>query len=425
MRNTVVVTFDSLRADHCGFMGYDRETTPILDWMAEDGLVFENAIAPGPSTYTSMPSVFTGQLMRPLAKNSAETDNTLERRSDNMRLNMRSTVIPEQFQQEGYTTGAFTVNPYTTSRTNFARGFDHFEDFLSGKRRTLMNQVSDLPVFSEAENIYTMLKRERASKPWQSYYHKILDWVDSAEEPYFLWLFLLEPHTPYLAAPERLAGVSQVQMYYQNWKLWLKKKWNVPERLINLDRKVLVDLYDTTIQSSDEFVGQLWTDLESTNPLFVIHADHGEAFGERGIYGHQEHLYEENIHVPLMLYNAGIQGTVSEPTSLVALPELLSSGAAGQPWVPEPAYALSRNFSPPRVVVRGETWKYIVRIDPESRTPVEPELYDLRTDPEETENIVEGSPKLRGVGEDIVQRLLTHDTEARNVHNGVTSLEGI
>ncbi|MEF8902078.1 MAG: sulfatase-like hydrolase/transferase, partial [Halovenus sp.] len=60
MRNIVLVSIDSLRADHCGFMGYGKETTPNLDRLAREGVVFENAIAPGPATAQSMPAIFTG-----------------------------------------------------------------------------------------------------------------------------------------------------------------------------------------------------------------------------------------------------------------------------------------------------------------------------------------------------------------------------
>lgn len=109
MRNIVLVSIDSLRADHCGFMGYDRGTTPNLDRLANEGVVFVNAIAPGPATPQSMPAIFTGA--HPYAAVDSEKFDT--RKNIKHHLN-RSRTIPEQLTELGYTTAGFSPNPFTS-----------------------------------------------------------------------------------------------------------------------------------------------------------------------------------------------------------------------------------------------------------------------------------------------------------------------
>ena len=413
MRNTVLVTVDSLRADHCGYMGYDRETTPTLNRMASEGLAFETAIAPGPSTYESMPAIFTGRHMCGYPTGSGDG---LGDRGERIRLNSRGQTIPERFAEAGYATAGFTTNPYTGSHTNFARGFDTYEDFLGDGEGPLMRAAADLPVASELKHLVTLLSGDRASKPWQAYYDAIVDWVETAPEPYFLWVFLLDPHTPYLAPADYRSG-SRLGMYYHNWKLWADKKWGVD---LELDREALVELYDAAVRSTDDFLSRLRTELRG-DPVVTVHADHGEAFGEHGSFGHDGQLYAENLRVPLVVWNADATGTVSTPVSLTALPEIVSAAARGGSIpTPDAEYVIARTLGPRTLAVRGQRWKYIVTLDG-NRVDGE-ELYDLRTDPDEQANRAAARPAVVADRRRVVRRRLSHETEVRRVFESAEGL---
>lgn len=413
MRNVVLVTIDSLRADHCGFMGYGAETTPTLDEMARNGVDFETAIAPGPSTYESMPAIFTG---RHMSSYPTGEDDTLDNRGRLIQLNSRRQTIPERFAEAGYTTAAFSTNPYTASHTNFARGFDSYEDFLGGREGRLMRAASELPVASELKHLVTLIRGDRASKPWQGYYDAIQTWVDQATEPYFLWLFLLDPHTPYLSNDDYRPG-SRLEMYYHNWKLWADKKWGVD---FEPDRQALIDLYDATIRSTDTFLSQLRSDVGG-DPVIAVHADHGEAFGEHGTYGHEPELYQENLHVPLVVSNVPA-ASVDEPISVGAVPEMLCSIAADptefDPTAYTTSHVISRTEMGDKWAVYDGRWKYIVDTDSASEA-----LYDTAADPNETRNVIADNPEQRGVCKQRLERHRSHQTEKRLIASGVEQLE--
>ena len=411
MNNVVLITVDSLRADHCGFMGYEAETTPTLDEMASEGLSFENAIAPGPSTYSSMPAIFTG---RHMCQYPTGEGDAFENRGSLIRLNTRARTIAERFSELGYTTGAFTTNPYTGAHTNFARGFDHYEDFLDGSEGPLMRKAADLPIASELKHVVTLVRGDRASKPWQEYYEAIGEWVEQAPEPYFLWVFMLDPHTPYLA-PDEYRNGSRLGMYYNNWKLWADKKWGID---LTLDHDSLIDLYDATIRSTDAFLSRLRDDLVG-DPVIAVHSDHGEAFGEHDAYGHDAHLYEENLHVPFVVSNAGISETVSEPVSLTVLPDVLQGVATeGETPVSAPTgeCVLARTLGPRKIALRGDGWKYIATVDLETNRIETEELYDLASDVGERENRAESQQEFVETCGRLAKRRLAHEREVRAVY---------
>jgi arylsulfatase A-like enzyme len=410
VRNTVLVTIDSLRADHCGFMEYEKNTTPTLDEMANEGLSFETAIAPGPSTYESMPAIFTGQHMCQYPSGDGDV---LDSRGDLIRLNTRSRTIPERFADAGYATAAFTTNPYTGAHTNFARGFDYYEDFLDGQEGPIMRKAADIPIASELKHLVTLVRGDRASKPWQSYYDAIREWIDQAPEPYFLWVFLLDPHTPYLA-PDKYREGSCLGMYYHNWKLWADKKWGVD---LAPDREALIELYDATVRSTDAFLERLRTDL-CGDPVIAVHADHGEAFGEHGGYGHDSQLYEENLHVPFVVWNTESSKTVTEPVSLTALPEILHEAAIEESpvAVPDGEYVLARTLGPRKLALHGNGWKYIATIDLKAEKVGNEELYDLEMDASERENRVSACPDFVESCRRIVKQRLAHEGEVGTVY---------
>jgi arylsulfatase len=138
-RNIVLITVDSLRADHCGFMGYDQDTTPYLDTLADESVVFDRAIAPAPFTKQSMPAIFTGQYHTP----------TRDDYEDHVR---KRDTIAERLSRRGYSTAGFSPNPFASRNFGYDDGFDLFEDFFGNDSRekiarTLLTRAKEAVVF--------------------------------------------------------------------------------------------------------------------------------------------------------------------------------------------------------------------------------------------------------------------------------------
>lgn len=411
MRNVVVVTIDSLRADHCGFMGYDRETTPTLDSMASDGLVFENAIAPGPSTPESMPAIFTGHYP---VNREGEFASRFSRRQTCLYQHMRAhDTLPERFARAGYATAGFSPNPYTSRYFGFDAGFDTYQDFLDGSRKRLYDGVLDgafegatLRTLFPARIILNSLGREEVFKPWEAFYDRILQWVRRAAEPYFLWVLLMDTHDPYLA-PERFRTQSRWGMYHANWRLW--RQGHDPP-IDNRTHNRLIRAYDDSIRYADSFLDRIRSDLTDDDPIMVVHGDHGEAFGEHGTYGHQPYLYEENIHVPFVIDGISDR-TIDSPVSLRRLPEFLPAVARNDHLSINGIPTKSRSADGDRMAVRGVGWKYL-------HGPDGDEFYVLgdgeRSQPERTE--------LRRLGRRIAEDWLETETERRRIESAVRQI---
>lgn len=367
--NVVLVTVDSLRADHCSFMGYERETTPALDGLAADGLVFENAVAPGPSTPESMPAVFTGGH----AVNGTG-DGGIDTVRDRIRHHMAvRETLAEKLSRRGYATAAFTPNPFTSRFFGFGRGFDHFQDFMGSVVRRKYGRLFQR--FFKVNEVTSLLRllgnfwqRQEVFKPWEAYYEDAVDWTRTADRPYFLWLHLMDPHIPYLP-PRAYRSQRGWETYYANYRFWRENKESAFDPTLH---ERLVTAYDDSIRYVDAFFERLRADVDSET-VVVVHGDHGEAFGEHGTYGHEPYLYEENIHVPFVVSPARSR-VIETPVSLCRLPTLLARLADGRGMgPPDTPFAVSRTRRGRKTALRGRQLKYI---DNES----DGELYNLARD---------------------------------------------
>lgn len=395
-RNIILVTYDSLRADHCSFMGYERETTPALDRLADEGFVFENAVASGVPTIASMTAVMTGEHSFASPEIGFNDDQRKQ-------VTLRPTIA-EVLSERGYATGALSPNPPASSYFGFDEGFDWFEDFLAKDRGVIeraWNRVFQRSI--EGESVATYLRlarnvvsREEVLRPWEDYYERILEWRKSIEEPYFLWVLLLEPHHPWFPPAEYQEWSSRWDKYRSFRHYWemLNSDWK-PEFGGSV-RQRLIDLYDDSIRYGDAFLERLQRDLAGDDPVFIVHADHGEEFGEHGRYGHQPYLSEELVHVPLVI--AGIDGSrrVQEPVALRELAptiagiadsthpftgrDLLHDDVEARPWVTAKVFADGER----RAAVRTRERKFLRDVDQAT-------VIDLDTGERETKPISEVS----------------------------------
>jgi len=367
-RNVVLVTVDSFRSDA---RGGPNSLTPAIDNLADDGIVYENAIAPGPSTAESMPALFTGTY--PVDRSLERTgkfDDRVARIKPHMR---RRETIAERFSNAGYQTAAFTPNPFTSRHFGFDSGFDHFEDFLGGSRHKLYEKLfkrsgkagSSFPL----RILLNMLQKEEAFKPWESFYDKIISWVDATPEPFFLWVFLMDAHHPYLA-PRDSQSQSLGKTLFANWRL-RARDYEPP--LGDRSHEWLQTAYEDAVRHVDRFIDQLYSDLASTDPIYVVTSDHGETFDDHGVYEHRggalgqhgnqesnHYLYDEVMRVPFVIGNTDCSDRITEPVPVRRLKELFRPGE--EPMVRHnlgQSCVVSRTFDAAHFAVRGQGWTYL------------------------------------------------------------------
>ncbi|MFD1647727.1 sulfatase [Haloarchaeobius litoreus] len=421
-RNVVLLTFDSVRADHCGFGGYDRDTTPTLDRLAADGTCYENAIAPASRTNPSMAGILTGE---PLVVRERVSDPRHSR--SHLR---RHGTLAESFSERGYATAAFNPNAYASRYYGFDRGFDHYEDFLfttGWYQRVFSNHLGSSSAFTALRNARNFVRRQEAFKTWDTYVDDIEDWVRSRpdDEPFFLWAFSLDTHFPYITPRGHRRWSNALDQYRYNWlcnRIMDETGLDLSEKQV---RKI-VDLYDDALRYGDRFVAELRERLDEFDPVFVVHADHGEAFCERGVYGHLfADLYEENVHVPMVVGGPGIESrTVERPLSLARIPEIVDAASRGaelpdgDDWAVATEYdgRLGRNLT----AVRARDRKFLqVDADDGSRR----ECYDLASDPGERTNLYGEDEPVDELLATLASRRLAHEREQLAIRDAAAELD--
>ena len=245
--NLIIIVIDAARADHFSGFGYEWETTPRIDALFDESIVFEEAYATAPNTKASTASLFTSQYPDTHGAVGLVTG-----------LPMECTNLAEAMQSRGYVTAAFSANPFLAECFGYARGFDEFFEVF--READLMpNQEGRVP----AERLV------EAGVPWLR---------EHADEQFFAYFHFLEPHAPYdPPAPFR-------------FQFMRSPPWEM-------------GLYDGSLAYVDDQVGELLEDIDhlglADRSVIVFLSDHGEAFGEHGRFGHSTTVYQEMVHVPL------------------------------------------------------------------------------------------------------------------------------
>lgn len=277
--NVLLVTIDTLRPDHLGAYGYDRETSPNLDTLARDGFVFEHVWAAASKTSDSVPALMSGRFISEM-----ETD----RRSKPAWILPSNDLIMERFARAGWYTHAAMVSMFTDA---FFFGIDQGIETLETSKIDF-NRVS-------APALTDMILNG-----WDAW--------DQADDPrpFFSWVHYNEPHARYVKHEGFDFGDSDM------------------------------DRYDSEIAFVDSQVGRLIQGLQDRNLLsktiVVVTSDHGEGFLEHGQPYHGRALYEEAIRVPLIIYVPRAVGRrakglkVGGPVSIIDIPETLAN-LAGLP----------------------------------------------------------------------------------------------
>jgi arylsulfatase A-like enzyme len=370
VRSVVVVSIDTLRPDMLGCYGYDRPTSPALDRLAAQGVVFTEALSPSPWALPAHGTMLTGLYPRRHGANSSRRG-----------LSGEVTTLAEILAGQGYTTAAFVTSHFVGERYGFDRGFLHFEE--------LDEHSADVI--------------DRAA-----------EWLrDAPSSGTFLFVHDYQVHSDYTPGPEAAAVFTRPYDGAVDGTTRQLKHVRSGE-LVFTDRDVehLRDLYAAEIRQMDEALGRLIEALDD-DTLLVVTSDHGEEFLDHGGVLHGRTHYDELLRVPLVLRGPGVPAgrTVEAPVSLVdVLPTILS--AVDVP-VPDALDGIDLSAlwaggaSAPDRVIFGEADHNNVQDDMlrsaryrgfklvQDRVNGTSELYDLSADPLETRNVLDEHPEVR------------------------------
>ena len=350
--NVVVVTIDTLRPDHLHCYGYANIETPVLDQVASQGALFENAVTQTPLTPPSHASIFTGQY--PTVHGVRNTGGFI--------LQSSAHPLARLLREQGWNTGAFVSSAVLKKTFGFNNGFEVYDD--------------QMPKAGGRE------EREDPERKAAATTDRALEWLSTQSgKPYFLWVHYYDPHLPY----------DPPAAFKSRYK-------NSP--------------YDGEIAYTDQQLGRLLSAVEKKSPagqtIVAVLSDHGESLSEHGEYTHGVFLYDATLRITFLLRGPGVPAGVRvkpQVRSVDFLPTVLAL-LGGAPPANVQGVSLLPEFSAKEVpteisyeetlypklslgwselrAIRTNHWKYI-------RAP-RPELYDLTSDPHELSNVIKNHP---------------------------------
>lgn len=399
LANVVIFLIDTLRFDRLGAYGYGKPTTPNIDALAGKSVVFEQCYAPAPWTAPSVASLMTSTFL---------CEHRVLVGSDRVSADLEPLAV--RFRKAGYATASFYANPFAGPSTGLDQGFDLCRAVDSAQGRDV--------------------------RPWLE---------TTRGRPFFLYVHNVEPHNPSNASPRFLAqlGYDSVSLATRQavgrrmgrFRMLSRAGFqakqfpgeDVTERqtraIAELDqvRPAISMLYDAQVRRADYRLGTVLNELKAQKrwpeTLMIVVADHGEEFGEHGGWQHDQSVYEELVHVPMIVRFPGDEFAgrrIEDVVSLVDVlptvfdylrqPELarpargrslmpLVRGAGGRhsarPVIPAMRINKKKYYRPWKetrgdinIVVRQGDWKGIWNVETDSF-----ELYDLRADPREADNV--------------------------------------
>ena len=389
--NVMIVVLDTTRADALSVYGNKAPTSPHLEELASGGALFTRAFTTDFWTLPAHASLLTGQYP---SEHGATSESNL--------LGSNATTLAEILQRAGYRTAAFVSNPWMTVERGFAQGFEIFEETWRSKKK---------PGFADRVGV------EAATG--------FIERNAALDGPFFLFLNLNIAHMPYFPDPSVLDAVApnprsvdrmrRLSKLVGTWE-YLAGAYDLDER----DFEVLRELYLGDLRTTDAFVGELVGALEGQGildeTLVIVTSDHGENLGDHGLIDHMLSMYETTIRVPLVIRYPGRIGpgtVVGDLASLVDIvPTVLDVAGleipptAGRSLVAKasspPPFVIAENERPVNGIkllsggfpdfdtatidgrmrmLRTDHYKLIWH----ERGPVE--LYDLRSDPDELEDL--------------------------------------
>jgi choline-sulfatase len=357
----LIVTIDTLRADHVGAYGSKAGATPGIDLFAREGILFENAITPAPMTLPAHTSIFSGYFPFRTGVRVNGTDRVAE----------AIPLLAPQLADRGFATAAFVSSLVLRKESGIGRGFSLFDDQFAANA-------------GKKERDFLVERRGEETVD------RALEWIGQRRakgEKYFAWVHLYDPHAPYDPPPayrQRFAGRE----------------------------------YDGEIAYDDDCFTKLLAGLDPGSTLVLLAGDHGESLGEHGEETHGVFLYDAAVRVPLILrlpakrlagrrVTTQVRLTDIAPTvrRLMGLPPGEADGEDLSPLFDAPHAPDRAAFSESDYAAASLGWSPMRAIRLSGRKFIEAprrELYDLAADPRELSNLYKGEDGVRDLARVLV-----------------------
>lgn len=398
--NIILIMVDALRPDHLGCYGYSRDTSPNIDKLAQNGVLFTHAYIHAPTTMTSTASVLTSLYPRQHQAWNMHGEEGLKG------IDFSLTTLTEVLKANGYKTIGVVANGFLDSVFGFNQGFDEYYETWK------LPEAEHSLIGPDAQYFKHLAEAKHTSQI-------ILPWIDkNSQEKFFAFLFYIDPHDPYFPPP------PFDEKYQQAYEGPLKGKANALHLTsVNLgkiplsqdDTNYLISLYDGEISYIDYHIGKLVEELEKNNILdntiIVFMADHGEEFMDHGGTLHGFAIYNENLRVPLIFSGSKLPKKQSRVTTVVRsidimptileilgikIPGRISGRSLVNLWKTEahqkdrPVFAemhLNKGGGEKDIYLvsfQKDKWKLII-----DKLENRQELYDIENDPFESINLIE------------------------------------
>ncbi len=302
--NVLLISIDTLRPDHLGAYGYERDTSPNIDGVARRGSIFLNAISTTSWTLPAHVSLLTGM---DIATHGVA--------NDGISIHPDIPLLAESLQAAGWRTAAFCSSPYLNPAFGFGRGFDLYHN------TDLEKSDFEDTVFLEDRYQWNEVHADITSPRIEEL---TVDWLDKNKgEKFFLFLHLWDPHfdfippPPYdtLFDPDYQGEVSPLHFMFNE---------AINPNMDPRDLEHIIALYDGEIAFTDHYLGLIFRRLKELDlwedTLVIITGDHGEEFFEHGLKGHRESLYDETVKIPLIIKlpgGAGQDRKIAQQVSII------------------------------------------------------------------------------------------------------------
>ncbi|MCW5980594.1 MAG: sulfatase [Bryobacteraceae bacterium] len=406
--NVLLLTLDTVRADHLSVYGYARDTSPNLNEFAADATLYRDAVSAGDMTLTGHASIFTGMYA---ARHGAFCSREVPA---GWPLDDRFTTLAETLKENGYRTAAVVANNgYLGRRHNLHQGFDFYDStgpalYLEGPPRYWLRGAVGALGF----HLLPYSKLMRWTRDAAEINRRVFRLLDVASEtPFFLFVNYMDAHRPYLSPPPFNAKFRGRNPRFgaAAYESLLTEIMSDKRSIAEEEREHLTSQYDGAIAYLDHELGGLFARLKQLGlydrTLIVVTSDHGEAFGDKNLLEHGSSVYQDQVGVPLIIRYPGQDGArvVEGPASGVdILPTVLDalgiappdgiqgrslqreSGAVpvlAESYAPGLVMGFHRRFRLPERAVFLGPWKLI-----ESRKGRR-ELYNLAGDPREARDL--------------------------------------
>jgi arylsulfatase A-like enzyme len=302
MKNIILITIDTLRADMLGAYGSKDNLTPFMDSLKKNMIVFKTPFATGPYTQASFQGILSSEYYLEYGKEK--------------KLNKDKTLISEPLKENNIFTAAFHSNAYLSYFFGYNKGWEVFYDSMS-------DDVTDMYPFIRGSGI-----NDRVSGFLNNF---------SFSRPLFLWVHYMDVHEPYIAEEDYLSKIdpslklSKEDMFSLFKDVILKRDISDAATVETLKK-----LYMAKVEETDDYLRQLFDIFKSKGLLdsstIIITSDHGDEFSEHGGLSHDGKMYKELIHVPFFVYDRSHTHTVIDtPVSLINIPPTICAMMDAEP----------------------------------------------------------------------------------------------